>query len=189
MSLQETKGAEDLPRLNDTELLSCLGAADTSFVFPIFNRRTKAAQLPVKPITSDTPIDELPVRLSACEALKELGILRVEDLSATSEWELLQTGAIDLKTVTRLHKIASRLDFRVLSAFGFQQGHAKQRSAQHRNLRQRAHSALGSRRLPCLQDTCRGSQNKVDLASKVSPDRCACPLRKVHMEFANAVRL
>jgi hypothetical protein len=136
MSIQEFKTVEDLARLTDEELVSCLGAlraaivkakrrhansiregmvaADTPFVFPTFDWRTESVQSPERPLESDTPVDDFPVRPSARQALKELGIFRVEDLSAISERELLRKGAIGLKTVTRLREIAWRIGLDLL---------------------------------------------------------------------------
>jgi hypothetical protein len=137
MSHRTIKTIEDLAQLPDEELIACLGAlraaifeakrnhaialgehvisGKTPFAFTTFNWRPKGPQRLDMPILvkPDTPIDEIPVRASAREALKELSIFCVEDLSAISEQELLQEEAIGAKTVGRLREILSRvgLDF------------------------------------------------------------------------------
>jgi len=128
---------DDLAQLPDEELLSCLGAlraaiveakrqhavalrehlipVDSPFAFPTFNWRPKGPQRLDTPVLlkPDTPIDEISVRASAREALRELSIFCIEDLSAISEQELLQEEAIGAKTVGRLREILARvgLDF------------------------------------------------------------------------------
>jgi len=64
-------------------------------------------------LSPETPIDEISVRASARDALKELSIFCIEDLSAISEQELLKEVAIGPKTLGRLREVLSRvgLDF------------------------------------------------------------------------------
>jgi len=126
----------DLAQLPDDELLPCLTAIraavvearrihsisqreglvakDAPFVFPSFTWRPKGSRrLDVPPLRPETPIEEIPLRASTHRALKELGILRVEDLSAISESELLRKHAIGRNTVARLREFLTRtgMDF------------------------------------------------------------------------------
>ncbi|MDM0105719.1 hypothetical protein QTH97_12290 [Variovorax sp. J22R24] len=128
---------DDLAQLPDDELLPCLGALrsaiheakrqhaealrerlipeSSTFAFHSFNWRPRGAQrfnIPIQ-LSPETPIDELSVRASARDALKELSIFCIEDLSAISEQELLKEVAIGPKTLGRLREVLSRvgLDF------------------------------------------------------------------------------
>jgi hypothetical protein len=128
---------DDLAQLPDDELLPCLGALrsaiheakrqyaaalrerqlpqDSRFNFQSFTWRPRGAHrfnLPIH-LTPETPIDEISVRASAREALKDLRIFCIEDLSAISEQELLKEEAIGPKTLGRLREVLSRvgLDF------------------------------------------------------------------------------
>jgi hypothetical protein len=127
----------DIARLPDDELLPCLGALrsaiheakrqyaaalreralpdDSCFNFESFTWRPRGAHrfnLPIH-LGPETPIDEIPVRASARDALKELSIFCIEDLSAISEEELLKEEAIGPKKLGRLREVLSRvgLDF------------------------------------------------------------------------------
>lgn len=131
------RSVDDLAQLPDDELLACLGALRSAiqqakrqhaaaarsrigseaapFAFFSFDWRPRGAQRLDMPthLGPETPIDEVPVRASAREALKQLNIVCVEDLSAISEQELLHEEAIGAKTVGRLREILGRvgLDF------------------------------------------------------------------------------
>ncbi len=137
MSHRTIQSIDDLAQLPDGELLACLGAlraaiveakrqhavalrehllpVDAPFSFRSFNWRPKGPQRLDTPaqLKPETPIDEIAVRASAREALRELSIFCVEDLSAISEQELLQEEAIGAKTVGRLREILAHvgLDF------------------------------------------------------------------------------
>jgi hypothetical protein len=137
MSARTIQCIDDLAQLPNEELLACLGAlrltiveakrqhavalrervipAGLPFAFPSFNWRPKGPQRLNTPIRlqPDTPIDEIPVRASAREALRELSIFCIEDLSEISEQELLREEGIGAKTVGRLRAILARvgLDF------------------------------------------------------------------------------
>ena len=133
----EIRSVDDLAQLPDDELLPCLGALrsaiheakrrhaaalrdqqipqDSVFAFTTFNWRPRGAQrlnLPIQ-LKPETPIDEISVRASARDALKELSIFCIEDLSAISEQELLKEDAIGPKTLGRLREVLTRvgLDF------------------------------------------------------------------------------
>jgi len=137
MSHRTIRSVDDLAQLPDEELLACLGAlraaiveakrqhaialrehmipSGSPFIFPSFNWRPKGQQRLDSPgqLRPDTPIDEIAVRASAREALRDLSIFCIEDLSAISEQELLKEEAIGAKTVGRLREMLARvgLDF------------------------------------------------------------------------------
>ncbi|MDM0002311.1 hypothetical protein QTI24_27155 [Variovorax sp. J22P240] len=127
----------DLAQLPDDELLACLGRlraaiheakrkhaaarrearipADKAFEFHTFEWRPKGPQRLAAPskLSPQTPIEEIPVRASAREALSELNIFCVDDLSAISEQELMMKQAIGAKTLNRLREVLAcvGLDF------------------------------------------------------------------------------
>jgi hypothetical protein len=137
MSYRIIRTVDDLAQLPDEELLASLGAlraaiveakrqhgvavrehvipSGSPFTFPSFNWRPKGPQRLDTPVQlkPETPIDELAVRASAREALRELSIFCIEDLSAISEQELLNEEAIGARTVGRLREMLARvgLDF------------------------------------------------------------------------------
>lgn len=121
----------------DTELLACFGALRTAiqesrrqyadalrdclippgspFEFHAFNWRPRGSQrfsMPAQ-LSPETPIDEISMRSAARDALRNLSIFCIDDLSAISEQELLNEEAIGAKTVGRLREALARvgLDF------------------------------------------------------------------------------
>ncbi|MDM0073451.1 hypothetical protein QTH90_03605 [Variovorax sp. J2P1-59] len=133
------RSVDDLAQLPDDELLACLGqlraaiheakrkhaaarreariSADTAFEFHVFEWRPKGPQrldAPIK-LSPQTPVEEIPVRASAREALCKLNIFCVEDLSAISEQELMMKEAIGAKTVNRLREVLARVGLDFLS--------------------------------------------------------------------------
>jgi hypothetical protein len=131
------RSVDDLAQLPDDELLACLAALRTAiheakrqhaaafrehqpadrpaFSLHSFDWRPRGAQrldMPAQ-LSPETPIDEIPVRASARDALKNLSIFCIDDLSAISEQELLQEEAIGAKTIGRLREFLGRvgLDF------------------------------------------------------------------------------
>jgi hypothetical protein len=131
------RSVDDLAQLPDDELLACMAALRTAiheakrqhaaafrehqpaqraaFSFLSFDWRPRGAQrlnMPTR-LRPETPIDEIPVRASARDALKNLSIFCIDDLSAISEQELLEEEAIGAKTIGRLREILGRvgLDF------------------------------------------------------------------------------
>lgn len=131
------RSVDDLALLPDAELLACLGALRTAiheakrqhasalreqlippgapFSFPSFDWRPRGAQRFSMPdqLSRETPIDEISMRAGAREALKNLSIFCIDDLSAISEEDLLKEEAIGAKTVGRLREALARvgLDF------------------------------------------------------------------------------
>lgn len=127
------RSVDDLAQLPDEELLACLGAlrsaiqeakrqhaaatrarpapGPAAFSFFSFDWRPRGSQRLDMPahLGPETLIDEVPVRASARDALKNLSIFCIEDLSAISEQELLHEEAIGSKTVGRLREILTRV--------------------------------------------------------------------------------
>lgn len=128
---------DDLAQLPDAELLACFGALRTAihearrqhadalresliprnspFEFQSFDWRPRGSQrfnMPAQ-LSPETPIDEITMRSGARDALKNLSIFCIDDLSAISEQELLNEEAIGSKTVGRLREALARvgLDF------------------------------------------------------------------------------
>lgn len=128
---------DDLAQLPDAELLACFGAlrsaihearrrhadalreavipSGSPFAFSSFDWRPRGSQrfnMPAQ-LSPETPIDEISMRSGAREALRNLSIFCIEDLSAISEQELLNEEAIGAKTVGRLREALARvgLDF------------------------------------------------------------------------------
>lgn len=128
---------EDLAQLPDAELLACFGALRTAihearrqhadalreslipsgsrFEFASFDWRPRGSQrfnMPAQ-LSPETPIGEISMRSAARDALKNLSIFCIDDLSAISEQELLNEEAIGAKTVGRLREALARvgLDF------------------------------------------------------------------------------
>lgn len=130
----EITSLNDLAQIPDEELLGCLGALhaaiieakrchtvlkrdgliapDAPFKFQSFAWHPKRSQRldAIGRISPETPIEEIPIRPSAREALRALNILCVEDLSAISEEELFDEAAIGKKTLARLREILARVD-------------------------------------------------------------------------------
>jgi len=128
---------DDLAQLPDAELLACFGALRTAihearrqhadalregliprsspFEFHAFDWRPRGSQRFSMPpqLSPETPIDEITMRSAARDALKNLSIFCIDDLSAISEQELLSEEAIGSKTVGRLREALARvgLDF------------------------------------------------------------------------------
>jgi Bacterial RNA polymerase, alpha chain C terminal domain len=136
MPTRTIQSVSDLAQLPDDELLGCIGALraaiheakrrhaiarrqdpamDSRFTFTSFDWSPRGVQRLSTPVrlTPATPIDEISVRASAREALKELNIFCIEDLAEISEQELLKEEAIGPKTLARLREILARvrLDF------------------------------------------------------------------------------
>jgi hypothetical protein len=128
---------DDLAQLPDAQLLACFGALRTAiheakrqhadalrdhlipsgspFEFRAFDWRPRGSQrfnMPAQ-LSPETPIDEISMRSGAREALRNLSIFCIDDLSAISEQELLNEEAIGAKTVGRLREALARvgLDF------------------------------------------------------------------------------
>lgn len=127
----------DLAQLPDDELLACLAqlrvaihdakrehaaarreariSEEKKLEFRSFEWRPRGPQRLSSParLSPQTPVEELPVRARARDALSGLHIFCVEDLSAISEQELMTTEAIGAKTVNRLREALTRigLDF------------------------------------------------------------------------------
>jgi len=128
---------DDLAQLPDTELLACFAAlrsaiqearrqhadalreclipSGSPFEFHSFDWRPRGSQrfnMPAQ-LSPETPIDEISMRSVARDALRNLSIFCIDDLSAISEQELLNEEAIGAKTVGRLREVLARvgLDF------------------------------------------------------------------------------
>jgi hypothetical protein len=128
---------DDLAQLPDAQLLACFGALRTAiheakrqhadalrdnlipsgapFEFRSFDWRPRGSQrfnMPAQ-LSPETPIDEISMRSGARDALRNLSIFCIDDLSAISEQELLNEEAIGAKTVGRLREALIRvgLDF------------------------------------------------------------------------------
>jgi hypothetical protein len=128
---------DDLAQLPDAELLACFGALRTAiqearrqhadalreclipsgspFEFSSFDWRPRGSQrfsMPAQ-LSPETPIEEISMRSAARDALRNLSIFCIDDLSAISEQELLNEEAIGAKTVGRLREVLARvgLDF------------------------------------------------------------------------------
>ena len=128
---------DDLAQLPDAQLLACFGALRSAihearrqhaqalrdnlipsgapFEFRAFDWRPRGSQrfnMPAQ-LSAETPIDEISMRSGARDALRNLSIFCIDDLSAISEQELLNEEAIGAKTVGRLREALARvgLDF------------------------------------------------------------------------------
>ncbi|MDM0035804.1 hypothetical protein QTI33_26970 [Variovorax sp. J22P271] len=89
--------------------------AGSPFEFRAFDWRPRGSQrfnMPAQ-LSPETPIDEISMRSGARDALRNLSIFCIDDLSAISEQELLNEEAIGAKTVGRLREALARvgLDF------------------------------------------------------------------------------
>ncbi|MDM0107647.1 hypothetical protein QTH97_22050 [Variovorax sp. J22R24] len=133
------RSISDLAQLPDDELLACLGQlraaiheakrkhaaarrearvpADEALEFHTFEWRPKGPQRLAAPtkLSLQTPVEEIPVRARARarDALSQLHIFCVEDLSAISEQELMMKEGIGAKTLNRLREVLAcvGLDF------------------------------------------------------------------------------
>ncbi|SEA98358.1 hypothetical protein [Variovorax sp. YR216] len=99
------KAVVEAKRIHAVSQREGMVTGETPFVFSSFNWRPKAAQRLDTPLLGpETPIEEIPLRASVHQVLKELGIFRIEDLSAISESELLSEESIGRGTITRLRE-------------------------------------------------------------------------------------
>ncbi|MDM0022327.1 hypothetical protein [Variovorax saccharolyticus] len=128
---QTIRSVDDLAKLPDAELLACFqalrrailqarchhaaavregrAAAASTVAFDAFSwsprgGHSRTRQAPIKP---DTPLTEISMRVKTREALHRLHIYCVEDLSETTEAELMGMEEIGIGTVAKVRGILS----------------------------------------------------------------------------------
>ncbi|MCR8960557.1 helix-hairpin-helix domain-containing protein [Variovorax sp. S2] len=111
------RGIVEAKRQHAAALREGLVPADTAFEFQTFVWKPTGSREPFSALSAtlgpETPISELPVRPRVRFVLHQKNVFCLEDLSATSENELLRGEGLGVKTVGRLRELlrAIGLDF------------------------------------------------------------------------------